>query len=59
VPLDAYYGGHGKRVAEQMKKRYGKRWRQVFYATANAKGQNPGDKKSSKRKALEQMRRGR
>jgi len=41
MPIAAYYRGHGKQVAEQMKKRYGKRWKRVFYATANKTKQKP------------------
>lgn len=38
MPLSKYYSGHGEEVARSMKKKYGKRWQQVFYATANKKG---------------------
>ena len=36
MPLDKYYGGHGKKVMASMKKTYGaKKGKRVFYATAN------------------------
>lgn len=42
MPVSAYYGGHGKQVMKDMKKRYGaKGGERVFYATANAKKQTP------------------
>lgn len=44
-PISKYYSGHGEKVAKDMKKRYGKRWKEVFYATANkakAKTQREG-----------------
>jgi len=48
MPLDAYFKGHGRQVAEQMKKRYGADWQRHFYAIANAKGMTP--KKKRKRR---------
>ena len=33
MPLDKHYRGRGKKVARSMKKRYGKDWKRVFYAT--------------------------
>ena len=35
MPLDKYFSGHGTEVMKQMKKKYGKRAKEVFYATAN------------------------
>ena len=35
MPIGKYYGGHGEEVAEHMKKQYGSRWKEVFYATQN------------------------
>lgn len=37
MPIEKYFKGHGEKVAEDMKKRYGARWKEVFYATANKK----------------------
>ncbi len=46
MPISEYYGGKGKKVMASMKKQYGeKKGKQVFYATANKKGKNPGGKK--------------
>lgn len=57
MPLGAYYGGHGEQVARSMRKRYGKRWKSVFYSTANKKHQRPGDdRKSTRREALKRKR---
>ncbi len=44
MPKSAYFGGHGKKVLKDMKKRYGKRAESVFYATANARGLKPGER---------------
>ncbi len=36
MPLDKYFGGHGKKVMRSMRKTYSpKKAQQVFYATAN------------------------
>lgn len=36
MPLDKYYGGHGRKVMRKMKARYGsEKGERVFYATAN------------------------
>jgi len=40
-PITNYFGGEGKAVMDKMKKRYGKKGKKVFYATANKRGQNP------------------
>lgn len=37
MPLSKHYGGSGEKVAASMKKRYGSRWKEVFYATENAR----------------------
>ena len=37
MPLSAHYSGKGEKVAASMKKQYGSRWKQVFYATENAR----------------------
>jgi len=43
MPLNKYYGGHGEQVMTNMQKEYGsKKGKQVFYATANARGAKPG-----------------
>jgi hypothetical protein len=48
MPISAYYGGHGAKVLKDMKRRYGeKKGERVFYATAKARGQEPGGKKKS------------
>lgn len=40
MPLEKYFGGHGKEVMSKMKKKYGgDKGKQVFYATANKRGQ--------------------
>lgn len=41
MPQSAYFRGHGGEVAKAMRKRYGKRWKRVFYATANKRDMNP------------------
>lgn len=48
MPIEKYFEGHGDKVARSMKKKYGKRWKEVFYATANKKGMNPEAKKRIK-----------
>ena len=37
-PIGDYYKGKGKSVMKSMRKRYGKRAKEVFYATANKRG---------------------
>jgi hypothetical protein len=37
MPISKHYSGHGEEVAESMQKQYGDRWKQVFYATENAR----------------------
>lgn len=37
-PLSDYFGGHGEDVMKAMKKKYGRRAKEVFYATANKSG---------------------
>jgi hypothetical protein len=50
MPIKKYYGGHGEEVMADMKGRYGEeKGKEVFYATANKRDQNPGDKKKSKK----------
>lgn len=49
MPKSHYYGGHGKKVMQEMRKRYGKGAERVFYATANARNQRLGDKKTKAR----------
>jgi hypothetical protein len=42
MPIGKYYGGHGSEVMKDMQERYGaKKGKQVFYATANKRGQEP------------------
>lgn len=50
MPIERYFGGHGKEVMADMKARYGDRGENVFYATANAKNQKPKDSKPKRRK---------
>jgi len=35
MPLSKHYSGHGKKVMRKMKKTYGKKAKEVFYATEN------------------------
>jgi hypothetical protein len=37
MPLSKHFSGHGEEVASDMQKRYGSRWKSVFYATENAR----------------------
>jgi len=47
MPISKYYGGHGSEVMQNMQSEYGaKKGKSVFYATANKRGQNPGDSKA-------------
>lgn len=40
MPLSEYFKGSGEKVMSSMKKKYGeKKGKQVFYATANKRGQ--------------------
>ena len=42
MPISRYFSGHGSQVMADMKDKYGeKKGKQVFYATANKKNQNP------------------
>ena len=42
MPISRYFSGHGSEVMAGMKDKYGeKKGKQVFYATANKKNQNP------------------
>ena len=48
MPLNRYYEGSGKKVMASMKKQYGgEKGKQVFYATANKRGENPGKRRRS------------
>ena len=44
MPIKGYYGGHGEEVMAGMRKKYGARAENVFYATAKAKGQEPRER---------------
>lgn len=45
MPVSQYFKGHGDEVMANMQKEYGgKKGESVFYATANKKGQKPGNK---------------
>ena len=50
MPISRYFSGHGSQVMSDMKDRYGeKKGKQVFYATANKKSQNPaGENENNK-----------
>jgi hypothetical protein len=37
MPISKHFSGHGEEVAADMKKEYGSRWKEVFYATENAR----------------------
>jgi hypothetical protein len=43
MPLSRHYKGNGEKVARSMKRRYGKDWKRVFYAT---------ERKQEKKKSL-------
>ena len=45
MPINKYYGGHGKEVMKKMKKEYGKKkGEEVFYATENKRKSKKGKK---------------
>ena len=41
MPVSSYFGGHGTEVMQGMKRKHGKRAKEVFYATANKRGMKP------------------
>ena len=41
APQAEYFHGRGRKVMKEMKARYGKRGKEVFHATANARGMTP------------------
>lgn len=43
MPISKYFSGHGEEVMKAMKKQYGAKAEQVFYATANKRKQKPKD----------------
>jgi len=51
MPISKYFKGHGSEVMASMRKQYGDRAENVFYATANKKGMKPESqvKRSMKR----------
>ena len=53
MPISKYFSGHGSQVMSDMKDKYGeKKGKQVFYATANKKNQNPsGENENSNSQA--------
>ena len=55
MPIEGYYKGKGREVAKEMKKRYGKRWERIFYATANKLGLKPREKYSKAERILSGM----
>jgi len=48
MPIGKYFGGHGKEVMKQMKKKHGERGEEVFYRTAKKKGLEPSEKTKKK-----------
>jgi len=50
MPISEYFRGKGEKVAAAMKKRYGARWKQVFYATAKKLGLEPPGKGTVRKK---------
>jgi hypothetical protein len=60
MPISKYFKGHGEDVMANMKNEYGgKKGEQVFYATANKKGEKPGGKhgKSKHHRTLDSIKR--
>jgi len=50
MPLNKYFGGHGKEVMSKMKKGYGaKKGKEVFYATINERKDEAAGKALSHR----------
>jgi hypothetical protein len=41
LPLNRYFGGHGREVMRDMRERHGERAEEVFYRTANKQKQAP------------------
>ena len=55
MPVNEYFKGNGNKVMGNMTKEYGgEKGKQVFYATANKKGEKPG----SGTKRLESLHKG-
>lgn len=51
MPKSSYYGGHGRKVFASMVKQYGRaKGEEVFYATAEKRGQEPKKRKRVRRK---------
>lgn len=46
MPIGAYFKGHGTEVMSSMKKKYGPKAEQVFYATANKMDMKPKEPKA-------------
>lgn len=58
MPVSEYFKGGGNKVMSNMTKEYGeKKGKQVFYATANKKGEKPGGA-AHKTKHLESLHKG-
>ena len=48
MPLSRYYSGEGKKVMASMKKQHGpEKDKEVFYKTANKRGENPSKRRRS------------
>lgn len=58
MPISGYYRGKGEQVMKDMRSRYGEeKGERVFYATANARNENPEDRKAGQKVALKRARR--
>ena len=59
MPIDRYFGGHGREVMRDMKRRYGaERGERIFYATANKRGLTARSTRGSEPFAPKELRRG-
>ena len=50
MPISKYYKGHGREVMADMRKRYGARAEEVFYATVNKQKQDAIKRRLAKKK---------
>jgi hypothetical protein len=51
MPISKHYGGAGEKVAASMKDQYGDRWKEVFYATENARKKHRYNRMIRKKKS--------
>jgi hypothetical protein len=49
MPVSEHFKGHGNEVAQSMKRQYGGRWKEVFYATENKQKKKRRKKAARKR----------